>query len=188
LPVIISLPKNNGRTETPEKTGKTCEAIRAGLKKIKMVTKKLVVLVALIGIGFCANAQIGGQKTTQAVPISNGCGSEEVSLKGAVSTFGANYGIKQVDAVITGTSLSQQNASCDQHDKDYYNQVGRQKADNDFQQRSPVMGTAVKAGGSASSYNAAANDKPQSERLQPTWEKENQQSLDASNYKVVPRK
>ena len=147
-----------------------------------------VVLVAFIGFGIGANAQSNGQKTTQATTISNGCGSEENSVKGAVSRVGANYGAKQVDAVVTGTSVKQQNASCDQHDKDYYNQVGRQKADNDFQKRSPVMGTVVKKGGSESSYNAAAKDKPQSEKLQPTWEKENQQCLDKDNYKVEPKK
>lgn len=144
--------------------------------------KAFLVILAIIGLAFTLNAQVG---TTKAVPISNGCGSESSKA----SQIGASIA-KPVDAIITGTSIKTQNASCDQHDKDYYNGVDKKKADDDFQSRSPIMGTAVKTAKETSnnSYREAQKDRETSKKLQPTWEKENKQCLDGSNYRVTPNK
>lgn len=144
--------------------------------------KKILLFVGvLIGLALSAYAQVG---TTQAVPISNGCGSESSK----VSQVGAAVA-KPVDAAITGTSIKAQNASCDQHDKDYYNGVDKGTADRNFQQRSPIMGTAVIKAKETSekSYNDAQQDRQRSNQLQPTWEKENKQCLDGDNYRVTSR-
>jgi len=124
-------------------------------------------------------------KTTKATPISNGCGSESSKA----SQVGASIA-KPVDAALTGTTSKQQTQSCDQHDKDYYNGVDKKTADDNFQKRSPIMGTAVKAAKETSqkSYEAAQQDKKTNEKLQSTWEKENQQCLDKENYRVEPKK
>ena len=107
-----------------------------GYNRAKKKMKKLfVICLAVFGFAFSVNAQVG---TTKAVPISNGCGSESSKA----SQIGASIA-KPIDAAITGTSIRTQNASCDQHDKDYYNGVNKEKADKDFQSRSPIMGTAV---------------------------------------------
>lgn len=134
----------------------------------------------MIGCVFAALAQ---SETTKAVPISNGCGSESSKA----SQVGAAVA-KPLDAAITGTSIKAQNASCDQHDKDYYNGVPKKQADDNFQQRSPIMGTAVKSATETSnrSYQEAQKDRQQSQQLQPTWEKEHKQCLDSENQRVVP--
>lgn len=148
----------------------------------KKMKKMFLICLAMLGFVFVANAQVG---TTKAIPISNGCGSESSKA----SQVGASIA-KPVDAIITGTSIKTQNASCDQHDKDYYNGVDKKKADDDFQTRSPIMGTVVKAAKETSnrSYQEAQKDRERSKQLQPTWEKENQQCLDGNNYRVTPNK
>ncbi len=145
--------------------------------------KLLLICLAVFGFAFAANAQVG--TTTKAVPISNGCGSENSKA----SQIGASIA-KPIDAAITGTSIRTQNASCDQHDKDYYNGVNKEKADKDFQSRSPIMGTAVIKAKETSnnSYKEAQKDRETSKQLQSTWEKENKQCLDGSNYRVTPNK
>lgn len=149
----------------------------------KRMKKMFLICLAVFGFAFAVNAQVG--TTTKAVPISNGCGSESSKA----SQIGASIA-KPVDAIITGTSIKTQNASCDQHDKDYYNGVDKKKADDDFQSRSPIMGTAVKTAKETSnnSYREAQKDRETSKKLQPTWEKENKQCLDGSNYRVTPNK
>ena len=144
--------------------------------------KMFFLLIATLGITFAVNAQT--PKTTTAVPISNGCGSESSKT----SQIGASIA-KPIDAVITGTSIKKQNESCDQHDKDYYNGVNKEKADKDFQKRSPIMGTAVIQAKetSSKSYQAAQKDRKTSQQLQPTWEKENKQCLDKENYRITPK-
>ena len=144
------------------------------------MNKLLLLCFAVFGLAFAASSQV----TTQAVPISNGCGSESSKA----SQIGATIA-KPIDAAITGTSIRTQNASCDQHDKDYYNGVNKEKADRDFQSRSPIMGTAVIQAKETSnnSYKEAQMDRKTSIQLQPTWEKENKQCLDANNYRVTPK-
>lgn len=139
------------------------------------------VCVSLLFCVFELNAQ--NEKTTTAVPISNGCGSESSKT----SQIGAAIA-KPFDAAVTGTSLKKQNESCDQHDKDYYNGVDKEKADRDFQKRSPIMGKAVIQAKETSnkSYQEAQKDRKTSQQLQSTWEKENQQCLDGENYRVAP--
>lgn len=134
-----------------------------------------------MSLAIFANAQV--EKTTKAVPISNGCGSESSKA----SQIGAAIA-KPVDAITTGTNIKKQNESCDQHDKDYYNGVDKKKADKDFQKRSPIMGTAVIQAKETSnkSYQEAQKDRQTSQQLQPQWEKENQQCLDGENYRVTP--
>lgn len=138
----------------------------------------------MMSVSYSSFAQTETTKT-KAIPISNGCGSESSKA----SQVGATVA-KPIDAVITKTSIKTQNASCDQHDKDYYNGVNKEKADNDFQKRSPIMGTAVKSAKEASnkSYQEAQKDRQTSQQLQPTWEKENKQCLDGENYRVIPNK
>jgi hypothetical protein len=142
--------------------------------------KKLFLCIFTLFFAVAVNAQ--SQKTTTAVPISNGCGSES----SRASRVLANKA-KKVDAVITGSGVKKQNESCDQHDKDYYNGVNKEKADKDFQRRSPVMGTAVIQAKETSgrSYQEAQKDRQTSQQLQPKWEKENQQCLDGENYRVT---
>ena len=151
-------------------------------QKIEM-KKILFACVLLFACTFEVNAQT--EKTTKAVPISNGCGSE--SSKG--SQIGASIA-KPIDAALTGTSIKKQNESCDQHDKDYYNGVNKQKADRDFQKRSPIMGTTVITAKETSnkSYQEAQKDRQTSQQLQSTWEKENKQCLDSENYRVTHNK
>ncbi|MDO5314563.1 MAG: hypothetical protein Q4F82_00460 [bacterium] len=148
----------------------------------KKMKKMFLICLTMLGFVFVANAQVG---TTKAVPISNGCGSESSKA----SQVGA-FIVKPLDAAITGTSIKAQNASCDQHDRDYYNGVDKKKADNDFQSRSPIMGTVVKTAKETSnnSYREAQKDRETSRQLQPTWEKENKQCLDGNNYRVTPNK
>ena len=143
--------------------------------------KILLAGLAVIGFAFAANAQV---ETTKAVPISNGCGSETSKM----SQIGAAIA-KPIDAVRTGTSIKTQNASCDQHDKDYYNGVDKKKADSDFRHRSPTMGWAVETAKETSnkSYKEAQKDRETSKQLQPTWEKEHKQCLDGNNYRVTPK-
>lgn len=141
--------------------------------------KKLFLLAALLlGVSVCANAQYN---STKAVPISNGCGSENSKA----SQLGSKIA-NPIDAAITGTSIKQQKESCDQHDKDYYNGVNKQKADRDFRDRSPVKGAVVENARKTSqeSYNAAQEDRKRSNKLQSTWEKENNACLDSENYRV----
>ena len=173
---------------------------------------------AVGGAGIASGFNFGVNNTpkpsTNAVPISNGCGSENSTL----SKLGARIA-KPIDAKQTGTSEAFQNASCDQHDKDYYNGVPKEQADREFEQRSPIMGAAVRGdmgtafdrafgteetktsskmwnrfGGSSidegiqktadESYANAQKDREISQRLQSTWEEEHQQSLDTENYRV----
>lgn len=146
--------------------------------------KMFILCVVMFGYCLSVNAQTDNT-TTKAVPISNGCGSESSKA----SQVGASMA-KPVDAAITRTSIKTQNASCDQHDKDYYNGVYKEKADNDFQKRSPIMGTAVKSAKETSnkSYQEAQKDRQTSQQLQPTWEKEHKQCLDSDNYRVTSDK
>lgn len=147
--------------------------------------KTILLIIVFIVVSFTINAQVSNEKKTEAVPISNGCGSESSKA----SQVGAAIA-KPIDAAITGTSIKTQNASCDQHDKDYYNGVDKEKADKDFQKRSPIMGTAVIQAKETSneSYKNAQKDRETSNALQSTWEKENQQCLDKDNYRIEPKK
>lgn len=158
---------------------------RATMKMKKM----LLTCLTVIGFAFAANAQVG---TTKAVPISNGCGSGSESSKASqiLSPVGMVKDAR-INTLTGGsnTTYKSQKESCDQHDKDYYNGVNKAKADNDFQRRSPIMGTAVKASKETSnkSYQEAQKDRETSKQLQPTWEKDNKQCLDANNYRVTPK-
>lgn len=149
--------------------------------------KALLICFAVIGFVFTANAQVG---TTKAVPISNGCGSESSKASQIFAPVGMVKDAR-INTLTGGsnTTYKSQKESCDQHDKDYYNGVDKAKADNDFQRRSPVMGTVVKASKETSnkSYQEAQKDRETSKQLQPTWEKENKQCLDANNYRVTPK-
>ncbi len=153
----------------------------------KKMKKVFLICLAVFGFAFAANAQDG--TTTKAVPISNGCGSESSKTSQVLSPVGM---VKDARInVLTGgsnTTYKSQRESCDQHDKDYYNGVDKAKADNDFQRRSPIMGTVVKASKETSnkSYQEAQKDRETSKQLQSTWEKENKQCLDGSNYRVTP--
>lgn len=151
----------------------------------RKMKKVLLFLLIFTGMSLASNAQNSNENKTQAVPISNGCGSESSKA----SQVGAAIA-KPIDAALTGTSIKTQNASCDQHDKDYYNGVNKEKADKDFQQRSPIMGTAVIQAKETSneSYKNAQKDRETSNALQSTWEKENKQCLDKENYRVEPKK
>jgi len=135
----------------------------------------------MVCFGISANAQNDGS-TTIAVPISNGCGSE---LSGPVAKAATKAG-QWLDEDLSGRAHT---PSCDQHDKDYYNGVPKKQADKEFQQRSPVMGTAVRmfTRRSQESYDEAQQDRRTSESLQSTWEEENQQSLDRENRRVQLR-
>ncbi len=147
--------------------------------------KKIIILCfVLFGYYTSSNAQTDNT-TTKAVPISNGCGSEISPTSQALGKAG-----KVIDAGLTGTTIKKQQESCDKHDKDYYNGVNKEKADNDFQKRSPVMGSVVKGAKETSnkSYQEAQKDRKTSQQLQPTWEKEHNQCLDSENYKVTHNK
>ena len=140
--------------------------------------KILFVIFTLIGISIAANAQF---PTTTAKPIANGCGAEGDWKSRVGGTAGA-----VVDGMRQGNGYKAQQESCNQHDRDYYNGVDKNKADNDFQKRSPTMGTVVKnASSSNDAYQNAQKSRETSKQLQSTWEKENQQCLDANNYKVT---
>lgn len=141
--------------------------------------KIFLILVICLGVSFTVNAQNYG--STKAVKISNGCGSENSTL----SQIGSKIA-NPVDAARTGTSIKQQIESCDQHDKDYYNGVNKEKADRDFRDRSPVKGWAVENAHKTSqeSYNAAQEDRRRSNQLQSTWEKENKACLNSNDYRV----
>ena len=134
--------------------------------------------------------------TTKAVPISNGCGTETdpksfifAKAGQTVDTAGSIVKKKGKIGLLSKSEWEKewkaQSASCDQHDKDYYSGVPKEKADTDFQQRSPIMGTAVKMakGTSTKSYNEAQKDRKNSQRLQPLYEAEHQQPLNA-DYRV----
>lgn len=129
--------------------------------------------------------------TTKAVPISNGCGSEEDPKSFAAASVGRAMDTK----LKTGgrfweipAEWKAQGESCDIHDKCYYNGEGKEKCDVDFQRRSPIMGTAVRMAEETSgkSYEQAQKDRILSKQLQSTWEKEHGRSLDAENFRVVP--
>ena len=149
----------------------------------KKMKKVFLICLVVFGFAFAANAQVG--TTTKAVPISNGCGSETVPGSRTLGKVGT-----VVDALRTGTSVQSQRESCDQHDKDYYNGVDKNKADSEFKQRSPTMGGVVTSfkESSNNSYKEAQKDRETSKQLQPTWEKENKQCLDGNNYRVTPNK
>lgn len=104
-----------------------------------------------IAKGFNMEANNVSRPSTKAVPISNGCGSESSGLSSDLASAA-----KPFDAFITGTSLEEQTASCDQHDKDYYFGVPKEQADGEFEQRSPIMGAAVK-GDVGTAYERFAN-------------------------------
>lgn len=70
--------------------------------------------------------------------IANGCGTGEAGIFEKTATKTG----QSLDYLLNG--FQSQANSCDQHDIDYYNGVPKELADNDFQQRSPIMGTAVK--------------------------------------------
>lgn len=167
------------------KPNRTDELDGIELGKEKMRKKSLFFLFVFVGITLAINAQVTNNQKTQAVPISNGCGSESSKA----SQIGAAIA-KPIDAALTGTSITKQNASCDHHDKDYYNGVNKEKADKDFQQRSPIMGTVVIKAKETSneSYKNAQKDRETSNALQSTWEKENKQCLDKDNYRIEPKK
>ena len=130
--------------------------------------------------------------TTKAVPISNGCGSEEDPKSFAAAAVGRAVDTKlgTVAHPLRNefTEWKAQGESCDIHDKCYYNGEGKEKCDLEFQRRSPVMGTVVIMAKetSAKSYEQAQKDRLLSEQLRATWEKEHGQSLDAENFRVVP--
>lgn len=147
--------------------------------------KKIFLILTLISLTIGANAQVTPQKSTTAKPISNGCGSEKSGVIGTVATKAA----QAVDYIKHGSSASTQ--SCDQHDKDYYNGVPKETADDSFENRSPNMGSGMRNFGkntSTESYQEAQQDRKTSEKLQATWEKENKQCLDKENYKVEHNK
>ena len=130
--------------------------------------------------------------TTKAVPISNGCGSEEDPKSFAAAAVGrtVDTGLQTVGRPWKSVSAEWKAAgeSCDIHDKCYYNGEGKEKCDMEFQRRSPVMGTAVIMADETSgkSYEQAQKDRLLSEQLRATWEKEHGQSIDAENFRVVP--
>ena len=136
---------------------------------------------------------------TKAIPISNGCGSETNPISFGFAKVGqvADADLAQKSKFLRGSFTSfgeeyqSQEASCAQHDEDYYHGVPRKQANIEFFQRSPIMGAAVIAadGMSTDSYNAAQTDRELSEQLQPIWEEENKQCFDSSNhghYRIVP--
>lgn len=152
-------------------------------------------LSASTGIGNKFNmrrANNAQNHTTKAEPISNGCGSET-----SPTSFGLAWMGRQWDSKRTAMKNPKEfssawdfhGKSCDAHDKCYYNGEGKEKCDNEFQDRSRVMGTAVKWADETStkSYAEAQQDRKISQQLQSTWENENQQSLDAENYRVRSR-
>ena len=141
--------------------------------------KIFLVLFAFLGISFSVNAQY---PTTTAKPIANGCGAENDFWSRAGGTLGA-----AVDGFTQGNGYKAQQESCNQHDRDYYNGVDKKKADDDFKKRSPASGKGLKMFTSKSNraYENAQESRETSKQLQPTWEKENQQCLDADNYKVT---
>jgi len=126
------------------------------------------------------------QETTIVKPISNGAGSESVP-----GSFTAASIIMNIESVVGGNSVQKQREAADKHDKDYYNGEDRKQADRDFQRESMGAGTVVRAtsliGIPQKSYEAAQQDRRESQRMQPTWEQEHQQSLDKSNYRVEER-
>ena len=130
--------------------------------------------------------------TTKAVPISNGCGSEEDPKSFAAATLGraVDTGLKTVGRPWKSVSAEWKAAgeSCDIHDKCYYNGEGKEKCDVDFLMRTPIMGMGVIGAKetSAKSYEQAQKDRLLSEQLRATWEKEHGQTLDAENFRVVP--
>ena len=142
------------------------------------------------GAGFVGGFNMNGKTTRipQAVSISNGCGSEN----SWVSRNGAKFIGRPVDALIAGTSIKDQDASCDQHDLDYHFGVDKETADNDFKQRSRFMGGAVKWAETKSyeSYMQAQKDRQISQQLQSEhlsqWEESHQQSFDAAHNYFKP--
>jgi hypothetical protein len=86
--------------------------------------------------------------------IANGCGSEQAGTLERAATK-AGQGLD-----FLGSGFQSQTTSCNLHDIDYYNGVPKEIADNDFQQRSPIMGTAVKMA-TETSQNAYNNAQQQ---------------------------
>ena len=142
--------------------------------------------------GFNMGANQGSKPTTKAVPISNGCGSETDPKSFAFATAGRVADTKLGTFIHPGNSVvdewKAQGESCDIHDKCYYKGEGKEKCDIEFQQRSPIMGSAVRLAKktSSKSYEEAQKDRQISEQLQATWEEEHHQSLDAENYRIIP--
>lgn len=144
------------------------------------IMKRIIFIsVLLLMTSFTISAQSNGN--TKAIRISNGCGSEN-SKGSQIGSKIANL----IDPLLTGTTIKQQKESCDQHDKDYYNGVNKEKADRDFSKRSPVKGYVVESANKLSqeSYNAAQEDRKRSHKLQSSWEKENKACLDSENYRI----
>lgn len=145
------------------------------------------------GVGMANGFNFGTNNTskpsTKAVPISNGCGSETNPSSFVAASIGRVADTKlssMGQSWKTHSNWVAHGESCDIHDKCYYNGEGKEKCDIEFQQRSPIMGTAVRMakGMSNDSYAEAQMDRLKSQRLQPVWEEEHQQSLDAENYRI----
>jgi hypothetical protein len=100
------------------------------------------------------NNDFRGTKFKFSKNIVNGCGCEQAGVLEKAATK-AGQGL---DFLVSGAQSQTQ--SCNQHDLDYYNGVPKEIADNDFQKRSPVMGTAVKMA-KATSQNAYNNAQQQ---------------------------
>lgn len=146
---------------------------------------------AAIAEGFFMGTGNVPKATTKAVPISNGCGSETDPSSFVFATAGRALDTKLQTVGRPWKEAEEwkaQEESCDIHDKCYYKGEGKEKCDIEFQQRSPIMGTAVRMAKETSnkSYEEAQKDRLLSEQLQSTWEEEHRQSLDAENYRVIP--
>ena len=149
--------------------------------------------VSVSGIGKAGKFNLGSittpQATTKAVPISNGCGSETNPTSFVAASIGRRADAKLASLGRPWKEHSEwiiQGESCDIHDKCYYNGEDKEKCDIEFQQRSRIMGTAVRMAQETSekSYVEAQIDREKSQRLQSTWEEEHFQSLDSENYRV----
>ncbi len=143
----------------------------------------------VIANGFNLGSNNDSKPSTKAVPISNGCGSETDPKSFAAAKIGRLADAKLASAGQPWNEYSEwvaQGESCNIHDKCYYEGEGKEKCDIEFQQRSPIMGSAVRMAQETSgkSYAEAQMDRLKSQRLQPIWEEEHQQSLDANNYRV----
>ena len=136
------------------------------------------ILFIFLGISFIATAQ---NPTTIARPIANGCGPEGNELLHELGSASA-----AIEGAIRGDGYKAQQEYCNQHDRDYYNGKDKKQADSDLRKNSSINGRVVQTfeGSSNKAYQNAQRARETSRQLQPTWEKENQQCLDASNYKV----
>lgn len=143
--------------------------------------KKLFLILAIcLGIPFIMNAQNYG--TTKAVKIANGCGTENSKM----SQIGSKIA-NPIDAILTGTTVEQQIESCNQHDKDYYNGVNKEKADRDFRDRSLIKGAVIQylfKTASQEAYDASQESRRRSNQLRSTWEQENNACLNTNDYRV----